>query len=110
MLGGFWIIILAEHRREEWHTGEIKKGDPRRIWLTVIMVALFLTVMAFESLRNFFELTTLSSADIGIVVVAMAAWAFGLFVMLRYDLLERLFIPDYAHDGNISDATTQKSG
>ncbi len=97
LLGGLFIIILAEHEREAFYRDlpPLEKGDPRRRRLALVMLGVFAVIMAVPGLRDAFELTTLSWADLGIIAASMSAWAVGLWLLLRYDVLERLLIPDY---------------
>ncbi len=96
LLGGFWIILLAEHEREDWQTGTIKGINPLRYAVTGAMLLLLIIVMAIPGLRKSLGLTTLSWADIGIIAGTMTAWAAGLFVLWRFNVIERVMIPNYS--------------
>ncbi len=95
LLGGLWVIILAEHEREAWNDGRKNLYDQRRAWLAIGMLVLFGFVMAIPSLREFFEMTTLSWADLGTIAASMSAWAVGLYLMWRFDILEYVLVPGY---------------
>lgn len=93
--GGLWIIILAEQERINWQDNLPNRYDIRRIGLAIAMLALFGLVMVIRPLREFMDMTTLSWADLGIIAASMSIWALGLYLIMRYDILERLMIPDY---------------
>lgn len=97
MIGGLLIIILSEHEREEYQNGDIPfVGDVRRVILTVVMASIFAIVMLVPALREFFEMLALSTRDWIVVTVSMLIWAVGLSLMWRYDILERIMIPNYS--------------
>ncbi len=98
LIGGLWIIILAEHEREDWQDDIPNQYDWRRIALAGAMLGLFGIIMAVPGLRDFFEMTTLSWADLGTIAASMTAWAAALYLVWRYDILERLLMPDYGKD------------
>lgn len=95
LIGGLWVIVLAEREREDWQNGQSMRYDPRRLLLAVAMFLLFGVVMAMPGLRDFFEMTPLSWADIGLIAVSMTAWSAALMLLWRYNVLERLLIPNY---------------
>lgn len=95
LLGGLWVIILAEHEREAWNDGRKNLYDKRRVWLAIGMLVLFGFVMAIPSLREFFEMTTLSWADLGTIAASISAWAIGLYFIWRFDILEYVLVPGY---------------
>lgn len=95
-MGGLLVIWLAGHELEEWQTGEIQRDDPRRFYLMGVLFVCFLVVMSISGVREFFEMATMSWADIFTVAGAMIAWGVGLYLMVRFELLERILIPDYA--------------
>lgn len=95
IFGGLWIVILAEHDRESWQDGIWNTFDKRRVWLSLSMLAVFALVIVVPGLREFFDMTTLSWADLATLAVSMSAWALGLYLVWRYDVLERLTIPNY---------------
>lgn len=99
-LGGLWVIWLAQHDRMDWKSGEISRGDVRRLYLMGAMLLCFLVIMAIQGLRDFFEMTTLSWADLGTLAAAMSVWAVSLYFIWRYDLIERLLIPSYDSSGS----------
>lgn len=101
LLGGLWVIILAQYERETWQDNKLKRGDLRRVWLVLVMFGLFLVIMAVPSLREFFELTPLSPADIATIAAAMTVWGIGLYLLWRFDVLERLLIPNYQRNKRI---------
>lgn len=95
LIGGLWVILLAEHERETWQRELIKRGDIRRVQLTVAMLGVFGLVMVLPGVRKFFEMTTLSWADLATITVSMTVWAIALHLFWRYNLIARLLIPDY---------------
>jgi uncharacterized BrkB/YihY/UPF0761 family membrane protein len=96
LLGGLWVIILAEHDRETWHnSGGHYSYDRRRALLVFMMLVLFGIVMAIPSVRDFFEMTTLSLSDLAIITASMSAWAIGLYLIWRFDILEYVLVPNY---------------
>ena len=96
IMGGLWVIILAEHEREDWYeTHVIRTTDMRRFALAGGMLILFGVVMLIPDLRDSFELTTLSWADFATIVASMSVWASAIYLMLRHDVLERVLIPGY---------------
>ena len=103
LIGGLWIILLAEHEREDWQDHKPNRWDKRRIYLAIAMLILFAVVMLIPSLREFFEMTTLSLADWLTIMVSMSVWAIALFLFWRYDVLQRLMIPDYQPQSDITE-------
>ncbi len=96
LIGGLWVIILAEHEREDWYeTHVIRTTDRRRFVLAGAMLLLFAIVMVLPDVRESFELTTMSWADLGTIAASMSVWASAIYLMLRYDILERIMIPGY---------------
>ncbi len=91
LIGGLWIVMLAEQDGGY----KIQWQDRRRIGLALSMFVLFLIVMAIPTLREFFDMTTLSFADIAIVAVSMSLWAIALDLIWRFQLVARLLIPNY---------------
>ncbi|PJF44521.1 MAG: haloacid dehalogenase [Phototrophicales bacterium] len=94
MIGGIWIIMLANQNggyKIQWH-------DYRRLALAGVMLLIYVIIMLIGSLRNAFELTTLSLADLAIITLSVSAWAFILDAIWRYELIGRLLIPDYGKD------------
>ncbi|MCL4877145.1 MAG: HAD-IC family P-type ATPase [Anaerolineae bacterium] len=98
LIGGLWIIILAEREREHWRNGDAPAYDPRRIVLALALLALFGVVMAVPGLRDFFEMKPLSWADLAIIAASMTGWSIVLMLLWRYDVLEHLLIPGYRPD------------
>lgn len=94
IVGGLWIIVLSGYSREDWK-GMLPKPDMRRVRLALAMGAIFLVILLLPPAREFFELTPLSPADMGTIVGCMSAWAVILYGLLRFDLLERLLIPNF---------------
>lgn len=95
LIGSLWVVILAQHEREDWHDDKPNQYDPWRILITVGMLVLFVVIMLVPPLRKSMELTTLSWADIGTIAAVTTAWAFGFYLIRRYDILERLLLPNY---------------
>ena len=91
LIGGLWVVMLADVPGGY----QIQWQDKRRIGLALSMLAIFLVIMAIPSVRESFNLTTLSIADIAIIAGSMTAWAISLDLIWRFDLLARLLIPDY---------------
>ncbi len=95
LIGGLWIILLAEREREHWRNGGAAAYDSRRLLLAMGMLSLFVVVMAVPSLRDFFEMKPLSLADLATIAASMTIWGGSLMLLWRYDVLERLLIPGY---------------
>lgn len=91
LVGGLWIVMLAEQDGGY----KIQWQDRRRIGLALSMFVLFLVIMAIPTLREFFDMTTLSWADIGIIAAIMSLWAIALDLIWRFELVGRLLIPNY---------------
>ena len=108
VFGGLIVIILAEKDREVWRNGSLQFRDYRRIALTLVMLAGVVVVMLVPGLRDFFEIVNHDPADYGLVIGALAIWLVALVLMWRYDVLERLLIPDYRGDDDV-DATAPDS-
>jgi len=90
MLCGIVLIPFVEPPTKGWVGGDDFSGDWRPTILAGIMLAIFVTIMAVPSLRNLFELQALGIQDIGIILVIVTAWAFGLRFIWRAKVLERL--------------------
>lgn len=95
LLGGLWVIILAEHDSEVWRNGHIGGFDRRRAGLAIAMLVLFGAIMIIPGIREFFEMTTLSWADLGTIAASMSVWAIGLYLIWRFEILEYVLVPNY---------------
>lgn len=96
LLGALWVIILAEHDCEIWRQNPLwYVGDIRRIGLAIGMLALFIIVMLIEPARDFFEMLIPTGRDIGLLLAALGVWIVALYLLWRYDVLERLVMPSY---------------
>ena len=91
LIGGLWVVMLAEQDGGY----KIQWQDRRRIGLALAMLAIFMVVMAIPDVREGFDMTTLSWADLGIIAASMSAWAIGLDLIWRFELVGRLLIPNY---------------
>lgn len=93
LLCGLLLIIFAEHSVEDWASGERLHTDVRRILLAGAMLLLYLIVFAIPGLRDFFELSTMSWTDLGVVLAAVIVWAVVVQFLWRYDVFERILVP-----------------
>ncbi|NDJ86559.1 MAG: HAD-IC family P-type ATPase [Chloroflexi bacterium] len=93
LLGGLWIILLVD--KEDAQGFRLYLEDMRRVVLAIAMLVTFLIVMAIPTVREFFEMTTLSWADLATIAASMTAWAIALDVIWRHRVFQRLMIPDY---------------
>lgn len=94
ILGGLWIVILADQDgsyRIQWQ-------DSRRIILAVLMLIAYIIILLIPSLRDSFNLTTMSFADLAVIIGSVALWVVALDVLWRFKLIGRLLIPDYGKD------------
>jgi cation-transporting ATPase E len=103
LLGALWCVIIAEHPRHWWKTAGLNHfGDRRRVGLVLAMLALFIVVMLWPAARGFFQMEVLAAADYSLIGLVLIVWAACLQALWRFDLLERLLIPNYregSHDG-----------
>jgi cation-transporting ATPase E len=95
VFGGLLVIILAEKDREVWRNGSLQFRDYRRMALTLVMLAGVVVVMLVPGLRDFFEIVNHSAQEFAISIGALAVWLVVLVMLWRYDVLERLLIPNY---------------
>jgi cation-transporting ATPase E len=89
-LCGILLIIFVEPPTSWWVGGDEYSGDKRPTILAGFMLAVFLTIMAIPQARNFFELTVLGPVEAAIVLGVVLLWGFGLRMIWRGRLLERL--------------------
>jgi cation-transporting ATPase E len=94
VFGGLLVIVLAEKDREIWRNGSLQFRDYRRMALTLVMLAGVVVVMLVPGLRDFFEIVNHSAQEFIIAIVALILWLVALVILWRYDVLERLLIPD----------------
>jgi cation-transporting P-type ATPase E len=94
MLAGYAIIWLSGRSREQFREGPIfALGDPRRVLLALVMVVPFAIISIIPSVREGFQLSALSTADLVTILVAFGVWLLAFPLMLKFDILERLIIP-----------------
>ncbi len=93
LLCGLTLIIFAEHSIEEWESGEPLHTDMRRVWLALVMLALYVLIFPLPSVREFFELSTMAWKDLFVVVIAVAIWAVTVRLLWRYDVFEQMLVP-----------------
>ncbi|HST06048.1 MAG TPA: HAD-IC family P-type ATPase [Chloroflexia bacterium] len=89
-LCGLLLIPFVEPPTKGWVGGDVFSGDRRPTILAAIMLAVFLVIMLVPSFRSFFELSSLSLLDAGIILAVVAAWALALRFVWRARVLERL--------------------
>lgn len=105
LIGGLWVIILAEHEVEDWQDDVPNQWDLRRFYLAGAMLLIFVFIMAVPDLREFFEMEPLSVADLLTIAGSMTAWAVALQLIWRYDLLWHLMVPDYENQSEQVDVS-----
>lgn len=93
LLCALLIIVFAEHSVEDYERGKPLRPAGRRVLLTLGMLGLYLLIFPIPAVREFFELSTMSWADIGTVLLAVAIWALTIRLLWRYDVIERLLLP-----------------
>ncbi len=90
---GLWLIILSEHPVEVWKSGTQHTDSPRRRWLALAMLGLYVIVYAIPPLRTFFELSVMGWQDYAVVIIAVIIWAVAIQGLWRYDVFARVLIP-----------------
>jgi cation-transporting ATPase E len=89
-LCGLLLIPFVEPPTKGWVGGDVFSGDRRPTVLAAVMLAIFLVIMLVPSFRSFFELSSLSLLDAGIILAVVVAWALALRFVWRARVLERL--------------------
>jgi len=93
VLCGLLLIVFAEHPTEAWENRQPLAYSARRIGLAAAMLVLYVAIFPLPAVRDFFELSTMAWVDLGIVVLAVLAWAIVVQALWRYDVFRRMLIP-----------------
>ncbi|HEX3053210.1 MAG TPA: hypothetical protein VHP83_21305, partial [Aggregatilineaceae bacterium] len=93
LLCGLLLIVFAEHSVDEWESRKKLSTDRRRVYLALLMLALYGVIFAISPFRKFFELNTMSWGDLGVVFIAVVSWALAVRSLWRYDVFERMLVP-----------------
>ncbi len=93
LVSGVLLIVFAEHSVEAWESGERLRFDYRRVLLAVAMLALYVLIFPFPGVRAYWELNTLSWADLFVVLLAVLIWGVVVRGLWRYDLIRRIIVP-----------------
>jgi cation-transporting P-type ATPase E len=89
VLCGLVLIPFAEPPTRQWTGGSSISGDWRPTLLAVLMLVIYIAILVIAPLREFFELTLLTSADYLIITSLVAGWAISLRFIWRNRLLDR---------------------
>jgi cation-transporting P-type ATPase E len=83
------LIVFVEPPTPAWTGGDVFSGD----WKPSIMAAglffAYVLIIAYDPLRQFFELAPLAIVDYLLISLAVAAWAFTARLVWRARLLDR---------------------
>ena len=91
---GLLLVVFVEPPTKAWTGGDELSGDHRPALLAVGLLLLFGVVLAIPPLRRFFELSTLSPAELALIGVLAALWALALRRIWRVRLIERFIGAD----------------
>jgi cation-transporting ATPase E len=91
--GGLILVLFVEPPTPFWVGGDELSGDWRPTILSIILGLAYLGIMAFQPLRDFFQLSPLRLIDWLVVAVSLIIWTFALRAMWRADLFTRFLRP-----------------
>ncbi len=86
VLCGILLIPFAQPPTRAFVGGAELNGDWRTLLLAGAMVLLYVAILAIGPLRTFYELRVLSVPSYVLIVLIVAAWAFGLRAFWRANL------------------------
>jgi cation-transporting ATPase E len=86
VLCGILLIPFAQPPTRAFVGGAELNGDWRTLLLAGAMVLLYVAILAIGPLRTFYELRVLSVPSYVLIVLIVAAWAFGLRAFWRVNL------------------------
>jgi cation-transporting ATPase E len=86
VLCGVLLIPFAQPPTRAFVGGAELNGDWRTLLLAGAMVLLYVAILAIGPLRTFYELRVLSAPSYALIVLIVAAWAFGLRAFWRANL------------------------
>ncbi|HEY8601353.1 MAG TPA: HAD-IC family P-type ATPase [Thermomicrobiales bacterium] len=90
VLGGATLIAAMHLPFHSWGVPTTMRARLRPTFLAVGIVGLYTLILAVPTLRTFFELVLLPPSAYAALVGAVAFWAFGLWLLWRTRLTERL--------------------